>query len=173
MRPGLQPPPSVQIDGDEDRFEEERPGLDPETDPEDITPPAHHPRPEQTEFEGEHRAGDDTHGELDRHDRRPAPRQQKGCRVLVAQPAVVHDQGDQGEGNAQGDQDDVGRQGEGHELPGRQELVRSGRQQVDRGMHNRLHCFSGPAKGVSRRWRTRGRASFRRRRRELSPRRSP
>jgi hypothetical protein len=148
VRPRLEPAPAVQVDGDEDRLEEERPGLDPEAEAEDIAPPAHHPRPQQTELEGQHGARHDADGELDGHDRRPAPCEQQGDGVALAQSAVVHQERDGGQGHAERYEQDVGGQGEGHQLPGGEELWWAVREKAaDCAVHMTSGARTGMAQG--------------------------
>ena len=51
VRPRLQPPPAVDVDGDEDRLGEEEQALEGERDAERLAPLAHEPRPQQPELE--------------------------------------------------------------------------------------------------------------------------
>ena len=83
VRPRLQPPPAVDVDGDEDRLGEEEQALERERDAERLAPLAHELRPQQPELERQHRAGHRADGERDRHVLRPALREQQRVGVVV------------------------------------------------------------------------------------------
>ncbi len=90
--PGREPLPSVDVDREEDRLEEEEEPLDPEGDAEGGAEAFHEVRPEQAELEGEDGAGDGADGEGDRHRLRPALGQLQRVVVFLLQPDVVGDE---------------------------------------------------------------------------------
>ena len=115
---GLQPPPAVDVDRDEDRLGEEEDALEGERHAEGLAPLAHEPRPQQAELEREHRAGDGADGERDRHVLRPPLRELQRVGVVVLDAAVVGDQRHERPRHAERHEDDVERQREGHLRPG-------------------------------------------------------
>src|SRR6266487_640611 len=57
VRTRREPIPAVDVDGNEDRLDEEREALGRKSDPEDITEGGHERRPQQAHLERQHRAG--------------------------------------------------------------------------------------------------------------------
>ena len=115
--PRREPVPAVDVDGDEDRLQEEEDPLDREADPEDVAEAAHEPRPEQAELEGEDRAGDgadgEQHGDAVTRRRRTAGdafdqlRKRRASGSFLLPPAVLGDQHHRREGDPEAGEDDV------------------------------------------------------------------
>ena len=124
VRPRAHPVPTVDVDGDEDRLNEEEQALDGEGDAVRGAEPAHQPWPQQTQLEREDRARDGADREEHRRHVRPPPGEQHRVLVAPAQPQVVRDKHEDGEGHPEGHEDDVKPQGEGHLLARRQQLRR-------------------------------------------------
>ncbi len=68
----------------------------------EASPAAHHPRPQQTELEGQHGAFTMPIANWTAMSRRPAPCEEQGDGVALAQPAVVHEERDGGQRHAKG-----------------------------------------------------------------------
>jgi hypothetical protein len=107
VRSGRQPVPAVGVDPDEDGFEEEGETLKREAEPEHVPEVLHPHRPQQAEFEGQDRAGDDAHREQRQHDPRPAPGQRAVELVTGAEVTVFGDEDENRERDAEADQGDV------------------------------------------------------------------
>ena len=131
VRSGREPVPAVDIDGDEDRLEEEEDSLDREADSESVTEPAREPRPEQAELEGEDGARHRADGEEDRDSLRPVARQAKRLRVLLSMAVPLGDQHRGREGHTEAGEHDVEPEGEPH--------LRAGRQQIGGGIREQRH----------------------------------
>ena len=71
VRTWCQPIPSVQVDREEDRFDEEGEPLQAEGHADDAAGELHEARPKQAELEGQHRAGDGADAERHRKGLRP------------------------------------------------------------------------------------------------------
>ena len=102
-----EPVPAVDVDRDEDRLGEEEDPLDREAGAEDVAPALHELRPEQPHLEGEDRAGDGADREQDRRRLRPELREAHRVVVVVAPAAVLGDQHDRRERDADAREDDV------------------------------------------------------------------
>ena len=113
MSPRLQPAPPVDVDRDEDRFEEEEDALEGERDAEGRPPLTHELRPEQPELERQHGPAHGADREGDRHVLRPALGQQERVAVTLQAP-IVRDQGHEGPRHTERHQDDVARERERH-----------------------------------------------------------
>ena len=129
VRSGAEPVPAVDVDGDEDRLEEERARFDVEPQAEHVAELAHEAGPEEPELERQHRAGDRADGEGHRHDLRPATGQEQRDVVPLAHAAPVRDQCDGRERHAEWHQQDVKAQREGHHLACREQVGRRLRRQ--------------------------------------------
>src|SRR6266566_4222845 len=94
MQPRPEPVPAVDVDRDEDRLDEEREALEREAEPEHVAEGRDESRPEQSELEGEDRAGHDADRKEREHDLRPAVRERAVNRIAVAQevPLSVEDE---------------------------------------------------------------------------------
>jgi hypothetical protein len=68
MRTRRQPVPAVGVYPDEDGFEEERESLERESQPEDVPEVLHPHRPQQSQLEGQDRAGHNPDREQREHD---------------------------------------------------------------------------------------------------------
>jgi len=101
--------------------------------------------PQQAELEAQHRAGDGADGEQHARHLRPPPRQQHRRLVLPADAAVVRDQHQERERDAEGHQDDVEAQRERHLLARRDQL--RGVRGQDGGLldHQRRQCHGRSA----------------------------
>ena len=105
--PRRQSLPAEDVDGDEDRLEEEEDALDPEQQAEDLAEAPRERRPEQSELERQHGPGDGADGERHRHRLRPALRQPERVRIVVAKTAVIRDQHHRRKRHPERCQDDV------------------------------------------------------------------
>jgi hypothetical protein len=110
VRPRLQPVPSVGINTDKDGFDEEAEAFQREAEAEHIPEILHPHWPQQPQLEGQDRAGDDAHREQREHDPRPAFRERAVERVAGAQVAVLGEQDEHRERDAEAHQRDVHRQ---------------------------------------------------------------
>ena len=122
MRPAGQALPAEDVDRDEDRLEEEEDALDREQDAEHVAEATGELRPQQAELEREHRARDRAHREGHGGHLRPPLREPQRDGVVLAQAAVVRDQHQRREGDAERRQDDVEPQRERHLGPRLPEL---------------------------------------------------
>src|SRR3954447_11353182 len=91
--------PAVDVDGDEDRLDEERDALQREADPEDLAETRHELRPQQPELEAEDRARDHAHREDDQRHLRPALGERLVGRVAGAQVEALDEQEHRREGD--------------------------------------------------------------------------
>jgi hypothetical protein len=138
VRPRAQPLPAEDVDGHEDRLEEEEDPLDREEHAEDLAEAARELGPQQAELERQHRARDGPHREGHGHHLRPPPRQQERVLMVVPEAAVVGDQHQRRERHAKRGEDDVEAQRERH-LAARGLELRGERQCV--GSHGRRGRF--------------------------------
>ncbi len=147
VRSGREPVPAVDVDGDEDRLEEEEDPLDREADSEGVTEAAREPRPQQAELEGEDGAGHRADGEEDRDSLRPVARQAKRLRVLLPMAVPLGDQHRGREGHAEAGEHDVEAEGEPHLGAGRQQVRRGVGQQGDGQAHQRDPIYPASSGG--------------------------
>jgi hypothetical protein len=101
------PAPTVEVDADEDRLDEERYPLESERQSKNVTEPAHQPGPQQAHLKAEDGAGHSTDGEQDCRDLRPTPSEPEGDRIIPSYPAAMHDVDHRGERHAEAGQDDM------------------------------------------------------------------
>ena len=106
--------PPEDVDRDEDRLEEEEDALDREQHAEYLAKASCERRPKKPEFEREDGPRDGADRERHRHRLRPPLRELQRVRILVAQAAVVRDQHQRRQRNAERRQDDVEPQRERH-----------------------------------------------------------
>ena len=107
VRPATQPPPPVEVDPGEDRFEEEEQPLDPEGKPQHHSVPVHQPRPQQAHLERKHRPGHRADRDQHPHRLRPAPRQPQRHLIRSAEADELSQQHDGRQRDTQASQDDV------------------------------------------------------------------
>ena len=105
--PRREPAPSVDVDGDEDRLEEEEQPFDREGNAVRAAEATHEPWPQEAELEREHRAGDRAHCERHRHVLRPTPREEQRVGLVVLDPPVVRDQRHECPRHAERNENDV------------------------------------------------------------------
>ena len=113
--------PTVEVDAEEDGFDEEGDALDRERQAEDVAEATHQPRPQQAHLEAEHGARHGTDGEEHGGDLRPALGETKGDRVVVPDGATVHHVDHRREGDAKAGEDDVPTERQRHLLAGRRQ----------------------------------------------------
>ena len=118
-----QPVPSVDVDRDEDRLDEEGEPLEHEAQPEHVAEGGHETRPQQAELEAEDRTRDDADREQREHHLRPAPRDRAEERVPGTQVAPLHEQDHRRKRDAKADQGDVHRERERLHLPSLEQVV--------------------------------------------------
>ena len=114
MRPRLEPLPTVEVDADEDRLEEEGKSFDRKADSHRGPEAGHQPGPQEAELEGKDGAGHGPDRELDRHHHGPPAGDLEGDRVFSRQADAFHQQGQRGKGHPQRHEQDVGRECERH-----------------------------------------------------------
>src|SRR5687767_1309295 len=117
MRPWLEPPPTVDIDRNEDGFGEEEQTLEGEGYAECLSPLPHELRPQQAELEGENCPCYRPDRERHRHVLGPALRESQSVTVAALDPPVVGNQRHRRPRHPERHQDDVERKGEGHLCP--------------------------------------------------------
>jgi hypothetical protein len=123
VRARAEPVPAVGVDPDEDGLGEEREALQREAEPEDVPEVLGPHRPQQAQLEGQDRAGDHAHREQREHDLRPAPRQRPVQGVAGAQVAVLGEQHEHRERNAERYEGDVHGERERLQLPCLEQIV--------------------------------------------------
>src|SRR5882724_468684 len=121
--------PTVHVDRNEDRLDEEGEAFEREAEPEDVTERGHEAGPQETELEAEDGAGDHAHREERDHDLRPAPGARPEERIARRQVAPLREQHHRGEGDPEADQRDVHRERECLHLPGEKEVLLLGRRE--------------------------------------------
>ena len=112
VRPARQPVPAVDVDGDEDRLEEERDALQAERDAVDLAEGGAEVGPQEPELERQDRAGDDADGEEGERHLRPALRERLEVRLARAQVEPVDEQDHRREGDPEAHDRDVHRERE-------------------------------------------------------------
>jgi hypothetical protein len=117
MRPWRQPVPSVRVNTDEDRLEEEGEPLQREPEPEHVPEVSHPLRPQQPQLERQDRPGHDTDREQREHDPGPAPRERPVQGIAGSQVAVFGEQDEHGERDPEAHQRDVHGQRQRLHLP--------------------------------------------------------
>jgi hypothetical protein len=117
MRPWRDAIPAVDVDGDEDRLDEERECLEREAESKDLTKRGHEVRPKQPELEAQDRAGDDPDREQGEHHFRPALRDRAVDRVAASEPQPFEHEHEGREGDAEADDRDVNGERERLHLP--------------------------------------------------------
>src|SRR6266404_2621359 len=115
--------PSVRVDADEDRLEEEREALDREAEPEHAAERAGERGPQQPHLEAEDRAGDDAGREQRGHDLRPPPRDRAVNGIAGAEVPPLEVEHERRERDAEADERDVHRERERLHLPGLVEVL--------------------------------------------------
>ena len=115
--------PAVDVDGDEDRLDEEREALQAEGEAEDVAEGGHELGPQQAELEGQDRAGHDPDGEQDDHRVRPALGECAVERVAGAKPESLEEQHHRREGDAEADQRDVDHERQRLHLTGLEQVL--------------------------------------------------
>ena len=109
-----QPIPPVQVDREEDRLDEEGEPLQAERHTDDAARELHKARPEQTELEGQHGAGDSTDAERHRKGLRPGAGELEIDLVACAQPEALGDHQQRWHPNAEHGEADVERERGAH-----------------------------------------------------------
>ena len=106
--------PAVEIEPEEDGLDEEGEPLRREGEPDDAAGVAHEDRPEESQLEGEDRAGDRTDGEEDGESFGPAADEGHVDRVTGSQPQPLGDEEEDGQTHAEHGEDDVEGEGGAH-----------------------------------------------------------
>ena len=136
--------PAVHVDRDEDRLDEEREGLERESEPEDVAESGHEAGPEKPELEAEDRSRHDADGEEGEHHLRPAPGDRPVDRVARSQPERLHEEHERRKGDPEADERDVHGERERLHLPGfEQVLLVDGRERSSGGENERAHAGGG------------------------------
>ena len=114
--------PTIEVDPEEDGFGEKREALERERHSDDSARVFHESRPEETELEREHGAGDGAHGEEDGGAPRPAPREVQIDRLTAPKMQAFGDGHEQRHADADRREDDVERERHGHLGAGEDEV---------------------------------------------------
>jgi hypothetical protein len=123
MRARREPVPAVRVDADEDGLEEEGEPLKREPEPEHVPEVLYPDRPQQTELEGQDRAGHHPDREQREHDPRPPAGERPVEVVPGPQVPPLGEQHDHGKRDPEANQRDVHGQRQRLYLPGLEQVV--------------------------------------------------
>ena len=137
--------PAVDVDGDEDRLDEEGERLEREPEAEDVTERRHETGPEKAELEAEDRPRDDADGEQGEHHFGPALRDGAVDGIAGPEPERLHEDDKGGKGHPEAHEWDVHGERERLHLPGLEQVFLVDGSERHGGEDGYRHAGAGPA----------------------------